>query len=92
MGTMTVAGVMKAFECKYGAGMKIFDRVSLRNGVFTGRRSYFYKNGLSSDLFADKVADAGFEVIEHGDHWAAFKGGADLAKQSHFWVKFKVKE
>lgn len=63
-----------------------------KDGSFIIRRGYFYRSGLSGDKFKDEVLMAlklhGFtaEVIEWGDHWAPFKGGAPLAQSSHFYV------
>lgn len=56
------------------------------------RRGYFYTNGFDSGKLADKVNEAikksglPLEVLDDGDHWAAFRGGDSLAKGSHWWV------
>lgn len=65
-------------------------QVTLRNGIFTARWSYFYTHGATAEMYADKVKSQIPEahIISCGDHWAAFKGGAPVNKQSHFWVKF----
>jgi len=71
------------------------DTVSQKNGVFTARRSFFYKHGKDHMSFADAVADqlksSGFKVsiIDSGEHDAPFRGGAPVAQQSHFWVRFR---
>lgn len=59
--------------------MPEFDSVSKRAGVFIARRGYFYRHGATSEMYAKMVEKNGFEVIEHGDHYAAFRGGAPLA-------------
>lgn len=66
--------------------------ISVKNGIYTIRFSYFFTSGRSSQQYADMVIKAGFDVIEHDNHWTSFRGGASVAQQSHFWVKFKVKE
>ena len=81
---------------------KIFcDKVSkLRDGSgeFIFRLGYFYTSGQTSDDFVaaikKQLTDAGlkFTITDSGDHWAAFKGGAPIAKQSHWWVTAAVKE
>lgn len=65
---------------------------------FIFRKGYFYTNGSDSAKFAEHVTRrleaAGIEhtIIDNGDHWAAFKGGASVAKQSHWWVEVAVAE
>ena len=65
---------------------------------FLFRQSYYYTHGGTSTKFMEKVkrnlTNAGIEhtIIDDGDHWAAFKGGASVAKQSHWYVEVKVEE
>jgi|GEM_PF-5561629 len=70
----------------------IADTVSKREGVFTARRGFFYTGGKSSEDFRRALTNAIPEarVIDCGEHWAPFKGGASVAKQSHWWVRFTV--
>ena len=68
------------------------DVVSVKNGVYTARFAYFFTSGRTSQHFADLVSRAGFEVLEHENNWTPFRGGASVSQQSHFMVKFKVKE
>ena len=69
-----------------------FDAVSKRNGVFTVRRGFFYTNGKTAKNLEATVLrifpDA--KVVDSGEHWAAFKGGASVAKQSHWYVNFTL--
>jgi len=73
--------------------------VRKRDGTkhFVFRKGYFYKSG-TPEMFAESVTNKltrdGIEhtVIDSGDNWAPFKGGASVAKQSHFWVEVKVEE
>jgi hypothetical protein len=66
--------------------------LSKRGGVFTARRSFFYTHGKTSEMFANDIKKAlpNAEIIEHQEQWRAFRGGASVADQSHWWVKFKI--
>ena len=70
------------------------DTASKRSGVFTVRREFFYTHGKTAQDFADRVAaelqEAGYkiDVVDKGEKWAAFRGGASTANSSHWWVKF----
>lgn len=73
------------------------DQVSRkRDGTIMVRQSYFYRHGMDSTQFADKVSEFLKEegiaatVIDSGDHYADFRGGASVAKQSHFWAQVKI--
>jgi hypothetical protein len=70
------------------------DGCSKHKGVFTARRGYFYTHGGTAEKFRDKIVEAlpGANVIDYGDHYASFRGGASLSKQSHWWVKFTLDE
>lgn len=68
-----------------------------KNGNIIIRRGYFYRHGMDSDKFVGAIANrlkaAGIEaaatLIDYGDHYTTFKGGASLARSSHFWVELK---
>lgn len=69
--------------------------VSKSNGVFTFRLPYFYRKGTVLDYvnkISTKLTDAklAFNVEQSGDHWARFKGGAPVSKQSHYFVKVTI--
>jgi hypothetical protein len=68
------------------------DSTSLRNGVFTVRHGFFYRHGGSAESYAAQVIKAvpGAVLVDKGEHYAAFRGGASVANQSHWWVKFTV--
>lgn len=67
------------------------DTLSKRDGVYTARRGFFYRHGGSSEKFAARVqALPGAAVLDHGEVWKAFSGGASLARSSHWWVTFTV--
>jgi hypothetical protein len=70
------------------------DQVSkLKNGHVMVRKGYFYRNGMDQyklrESVVKKLQDAGFTatVFDCGDHWAAFNGGATVARSSHFYVE-----
>lgn len=68
------------------------DTVSLKNGVYTLRRGYYYTFGKSqADLVADLKAHFPEAVVTGGgNHWASFNGAAPLHKSSHWWVTFTM--
>jgi len=70
------------------------DHLSSRNGIFTARRSYFYGTFESGEKFAESIKEQlpSATILEFGNHYAHFKGGAPINKQSHYWVKFTVNE
>lgn len=70
------------------------DQVVLRNGIFTVRNEYFYTHGRSEkDLVAEVLAAfPQARIIDSGNHWAAFRGGASTSQSSHWWVKFALSD
>lgn len=75
------------------------DQVSKKrdgSGNFIFRKGYFYSHGGSEDTLADRIVHEGkaanlnIEVLDKGNHWAAFNGRASIAKSSHWWVVAKV--
>jgi len=68
------------------------DTVSQSKGVFTVRRGFFYRHNTTSALLASAVATKipGATVLDHDEVNKAFRGGATVANQSHWWVKFQV--
>jgi hypothetical protein len=79
---------MKLNEIKEAVAV---DSVSRKGDVITLRRQFFYRHGKTSADLAEraKLALPGFEVIDHGEHYAAFRGGASVAKSSHWWVRVR---
>ena len=63
-----------------------------KDGNIVIRRGYFYRNGMDSQKFAarvmEKLGDA-VTLVECGDHWAPFRGGASVARGSHFYAVVK---
>ncbi len=73
-----------------------FSQVTLSSGVWTVRQGFFYSHGGSPEKLAAIVlrtlGNIGIhiQVLDRGEHYASFRGGASVAAQSHWWVKFKV--
>lgn len=72
--------------------------VSKHKGVFKAYRGFFYRHGYNKDAFFARIDEeltkAGIEhtMIDCGELWAAFRGGAPVQKSSHFWATFTVTE
>jgi len=73
------------------------DQVSrLRNGNIMIRKGYFYTGKQTHLSFATEIKEQldlhkiNAKIKECGDHWASFRGGASVSKQSHFWVELIV--
>jgi hypothetical protein len=66
-------------------------------GNIVFRRGYFYRNGMDSEKFANFIMtklnefsiDA--KIVNHGDVWKQFRGGASVANSSHFFVEIAAK-
>lgn len=72
-----------------------FSQVSMRNGEWTVRVGFYYTHGGMSDKVVERVRLAlisicEIDVIDHGEVWKPFRGGASVANQSHWFVKFRV--
>ena len=74
----------------------IVSSFSKRNGIYTVRRGYFYTSGKTTNDFVDRISDVlkqegvAFEIVDSGNHWAPFRGGASVCNQSHWYVKFSL--
>ncbi len=70
------------------------DTLSLRGGVYLAKWSYFYSGGLSEQVCSEKITQAFPEayVIDAGDHWHSFVGGAKTGgpQDTYYWVTFKL--
>lgn len=66
--------------------------VSKKDGVFTVRRGFFYSHGGSAEKFAERVKSAipNATILDCGEVWKPFRGGASVANSSHWWVKFSL--
>lgn len=65
---------------------------SLRAGVYTARWGFFYRHHGSAERAAERVLVAfpHAHVVDSGEVWKAFSGGASVANQSHWFVKFTL--
>lgn len=75
------------------------DQVSkTKNGTLIFRQSYYYKMNRTADTFKHSISvqlsnlGLSFEVLNKGDIWKPFKGGASVKAQSHFYVEVKISE
>lgn len=65
---------------------------------FIIRLGFFHTNGVTSQQVANKVVNVAkavginLTILDHGEVWKDFKGGAPLVKQSHWWVKVDTNE
>lgn len=69
-----------------------------KNGNVVCRWGFFYTNGRTPQQYIDAVRSTldgnGVPaiIVSAGENWAAFRGSASVAAQSHFFVEFKVSE
>ena len=73
-----------------------FSTVSLRNGIYTAKKSYHWGIAQSGDVYADIVRNLipRAKVLDYGNHFHYFVGGAKPGspKDSYFWVKFTLED
>ena len=73
---------------------EIFDTFSSRGGVYTIKKSYFYGFGKDGSALADKVQQKlpSAVVVDYGNHWHPFVGGAKPGspQDSYYFCKFKI--
>lgn len=66
-----------------------------KNGNVIVRRTFFYRHGVDAAMFRDHVvgclskAYVNATVVDFGEHWAPFNGGARISRSSHWWVELK---
>jgi hypothetical protein len=62
-------------------------------GSIVIRRTFFYRNGMSSEKFTAAVKSLleqcgyEFQILRDGEHYAPFRGGASVAQSSHWYVE-----
>lgn len=65
-------------------------------GNYVARRGFFYTHGMDGASFAQTIEallrKAGIQakVINSGEKWASFRGGASIAASSHFWAEISL--
>lgn len=66
--------------------------ISKRNGVYTARKEFFYTNGYTASMLADKIRAAypAAKILETAEIWKPFRGGASTANSSHWLVRFTL--
>ena len=67
-------------------------KVSKKAGVFTARRGFFYTHGRSEKDLVQRIKEKypKAKIIDSGEQWTSFRGGAPIERQSHWFVKFKL--
>jgi hypothetical protein len=93
---------MKYLTAKQASKLIYAEGVSKKRGDTTGilifRKGYFYRGDNSPEKFAANISrdakalNVNIEILDKGDHWASFSGGASLAKSSHFWVEARISQ
>lgn len=90
---------MKALTARALSEIVWADQVSKKrdgSGNFIFRKGYFYSHNDNEDNFAEHITkqcednNLNVNIVDKGNHWAAFKGGASIAKSSHWWVEAEV--
>ena len=70
------------------------DTYSQKDGVFTLRWGYFYRFGRATETYINliKTTFPSAVILESGDIWKPFRGGASIVNSSHWFVKFSIPE
>jgi hypothetical protein len=75
---------------KLNAGAYTFHK----DGTITAKWGYFYVMGRSPEGYMNIIKNRfpGVEIVDRGDHYHDFVGGAKVgsAKSSYMWVRFKL--
>ena len=66
---------------------------SKKTDTWIFRRRFYYTHGFTSDKWAMNISNAltiagvgPFTVINHGEVWKVFRGGASVRAQSHWYA------
>ena len=87
---------MKAYEVKDKLQINgvTVDLIRKNDDIYMIMKSFFYTLGFSASQYVEQVKkvfpDA--EILDSGEIWLPFKGGALVSNQSHWFVEFKLKE
>ena len=69
-----------------------------RQGQIVIRRGYFFRNGCDSEKYANRISEtleaAGIKakIVDSGEKWKPFIGGASTANSSHWYVILETAE
>jgi len=69
-----------------------------RDGSIILRKGFFYRHGCTAEMYGQGVLTAcerigvKVQLLEVGEHYAAFRGGASVANSSHWYVVIKEAE
>ena len=73
---------------------QLFDTISCRDGVYTIKKSYYWGFTEDGSALADKVKKKlpSADILDYGNHWHPFVGGAKPGspQDSYHYCKFKV--
>ena len=67
-----------------------------RNGNIVFRRGFFYRHDYDATQFANRITQQldnlkiAYEIVDFGEHYVKFRGGALLQNQSHWYVTIKL--
>lgn len=80
LSALTVGTMLNASTC------------SLKAGVYTVRWGFFYRHGGDAQTKVRRVLATFPQALvqDSGEVWKAFNGGASVANQSHWFVKFTL--
>jgi len=70
------------------------DTLSKSGGIFTYRVGFFYTHGQTAGTHVARVKNALPDaiILDSGEMWKPFRGGASVAQSSHWYVKFRIEE
>ena len=70
-----------------------------KNGNIVFRWSFFYTNGNDSSKYVTAIITllskhhvTNYSIVDDGEVWKNFKGGASVSNQSHWYVILEVNE
>ena len=65
-----------------------------RDGSIVIRRGFYYRHGMDAESYRIAICkrlndceSLPYSIKDYGEHWTSFRGGASLAKQSHWYVE-----
>ena len=73
------------------------DQIAVKDNRVTFRRGFFYRMGGSAETFSSRImkdlANLGIQatLVNQGEVWKAFRGGAKVANSSHWFATVELK-